>query len=503
MSQSFVGREFNDTVAALNKKNVFSKISAVALFLWTFIVLSDNLKMLLLPKIHWIATFALLPIILLDIWNNRKNLSKKIDFWHPWLGILFSLIFILSSFFVHDRKLYTALEGCKLFIILSFYLLLMYKKDYIKVLISAFAFCVALNFIFLIFGQFFDISFFSWNHMGAYRKSTLLTETGPLSSIGICFFFYALYNTVCIPKKTVFGIFLLIPCVFLIVSDGARISLISVFFSYVFLIFLEFYLKKRLTFYFLSKLALSVFVFLIIAIYPIFLSGKMNDENRYIAIYKKLQTVSQEQKTSLNKGTIWDYSVFTKADRYFSLPSSNPYYFFHPKTILKINGYKNDYGNFSWLKILDSARFQMFSLEKNIILSHPFLGSGFGSTGISETITNKNSVFVGYVDVDQTFFLHLHNAYLQVWSDIGVLAFICFVAFCFGWIFCFHKIIFSSKKISNSELPIFFNSLFLMFYFVFRNFFYPISTEWIEWIFFLVSSAIVFSTLSNQKKETV
>ena len=79
---------------------------------------------------------------------------------------------------------------------------------------------------------------------------------------------------------------------------------------------------------------------------------------------------------------------------------------------------------FEKLSALDQCRMRMFEKAIGNIISYPILGAGLFETEVRV----DNSIQISQDTMS------VHNAYLQVWGDMGFFAFISFCGIVFGWI---------------------------------------------------------------------
>lgn len=130
---------------------------------------------------------------------------------------------------------------------------------------------------------------------------------------------------------------------------------------------------------------------------------------------------------------------------------------------------------FDGLEVADAIRFQMLADVSDAIRSHPLLGSGILTT-TSETIVGP---------------MVIHMTYLQVWADLGLLGLIAYGWLVWGWILwlpaTFARI---TRMADPMERAIYYNAIFLLIVYGLTGFFHPLSTEWSEWIVFVVPYAL-------------
>jgi hypothetical protein len=135
-------------------------------------------------------------------------------------------------------------------------------------------------------------------------------------------------------------------------------------------------------------------------------------------------------------------------------------------------------GGFGGLEVSDEARFLMLYDAVTAIRSHPVLGSGILTT-TTESIVGPQAI---------------HMTYLQVWADLGVLGLAAYIWLVWGWIGRAPAALRRIRAMSDPvERALHHNAVFLLLVFGLIGFFHPLSTEWSEWILFLVAYAIFWS----------
>lgn len=127
------------------------------------------------------------------------------------------------------------------------------------------------------------------------------------------------------------------------------------------------------------------------------------------------------------------------------------------------------------LELADAARFQMLEDAVAAIRSHPVLGSGIITTTTESTVGPQA----------------VHMTYLQVWADLGLLGLMAYVWLVWGWIPRIGVALRCIRRMPDpAERALHHNAIFLLLVNGLIGFFHPLSTEWSEWIIFLVASAM-------------
>ena len=126
------------------------------------------------------------------------------------------------------------------------------------------------------------------------------------------------------------------------------------------------------------------------------------------------------------------------------------------------------------LESIDSTRYEMILAAIDKIFSNPFIGHGAFST------IGKDGMVV-------------HNTYLQVWGDFGIFGIMALLSLYFGWIFMVPKISRNLQIIGLGFVgAMVCSSILMLFYFVMNGMFHPYSTEFSEWIIFIIPLTICY-----------
>lgn len=124
----------------------------------------------------------------------------------------------------------------------------------------------------------------------------------------------------------------------------------------------------------------------------------------------------------------------------------------------------------------DLVRYQMLLDVIEKIGAHPLFGTGVETT-FSETILGPMST---------------HMTYLQVWGDLGILGVVAYVWLTWAWVRWVPRVL---RRIRSSSDPqwraIHYNALYLLLFFALAALFHPLSTEWSEWVIFIVPYALI------------
>jgi O-antigen ligase len=135
------------------------------------------------------------------------------------------------------------------------------------------------------------------------------------------------------------------------------------------------------------------------------------------------------------------------------------------------------------LDAADVIRFQMWKDVVEAIQAHPLLGTGIGTT-TSETVVGP---------------MVIHMTYLQVWADMGLLGLTAYVWLMWGWIVLAPTVLRRVRALSDPTLKaLYYNSVFLLLVYGLAGCFHPLSTEWSEWIIFIVPYALFWEIARSE-----
>ncbi|UQN09566.1 O-antigen ligase [Deinococcus sp. QL22] len=122
----------------------------------------------------------------------------------------------------------------------------------------------------------------------------------------------------------------------------------------------------------------------------------------------------------------------------------------------------------------DNIRYDMLTRVQEEITQHPIVGIGMGNTS---TIVNGESITI-------------HNAYLQIWSDAGILAVLALLLLMTYGVFqsrLYIRAAMQTKSVFHGAQA--YNLSFLLIIMPITNLFHPFSTEWSDWSAYLLAIA--------------
>jgi hypothetical protein len=135
------------------------------------------------------------------------------------------------------------------------------------------------------------------------------------------------------------------------------------------------------------------------------------------------------------------------------------------------------------LAAADPTRFAMIEEGINAIQRDPVFGGGIGTT---RSATDEGQMVV-------------HMTYIQVWADIGLLGFVCYLGIVLGWMRWLPRAFAAIAAMpSADDRAMHHNAIFLLFVFAFTGLMHPLSTEWSEWITFLAPLGLVSGAVGER-----
>ncbi|WP_297858416.1 O-antigen ligase [Meiothermus sp.] len=132
----------------------------------------------------------------------------------------------------------------------------------------------------------------------------------------------------------------------------------------------------------------------------------------------------------------------------------------------------------------DHTRYEMLQVAQGQIQQNPLWGTGIGNTRVN---TNEGPIVV-------------HNAYLQVWADLGIMGLIAYTGLVIGWFIWVPSFFRHVRQRGDPvERGLYYNAVFILFFYAFSGLFHPLSTEWSEWITFILPYALFARALSKDE----
>lgn len=324
----------------------------------------------------------------------------------------------------------------KLSIIFLFYLVLISRFEYLKLSFYAFLFAACLNFAILLAGMSLGNFAFLLKPTGMSRCGTLISNVGEMGKIGVCIFVYSIYIFLVKSKFSFTHLILTISSVSLVIVDGSRTDTISIFVGIAFIIALIATGKLRMSNNSFQRIATTLIVL--------------------ISLLSLVQVFNDGGGRTL------------RYDRSIEFISG---FFSHSKEKLANS---------------DPIRYIMLKGAIHHISEHPFIGLGRNSSTI-KVYSNAAA-------------LQLHTAYLQIWANFGIIAFLSYVFLVLSWVVRIKSFFHNISKTDNINIKALgYNSLFLLIYFSIYSFFHPLNNEWFQWLCVLIPAGIYWHIANNTK----
>jgi len=121
----------------------------------------------------------------------------------------------------------------------------------------------------------------------------------------------------------------------------------------------------------------------------------------------------------------------------------------------------------------DQNRAEMLRVAYDAIAAHPLLGTGMGTTSLS-------GIYDGLV---------IHDAYLQVWADVGLFGFMAYVVLTIGILLGRWARRSEVARADISDRVSFHNGVYILTCWALSGLLHPLSTEISEWVMFIVGLA--------------
>lgn len=136
------------------------------------------------------------------------------------------------------------------------------------------------------------------------------------------------------------------------------------------------------------------------------------------------------------------------------------------------------------LKESDATRYSMLKTGMQAIAEHPYIGTGMGTT---------------VAQISSGDLITVHLSYLQLWGDAGIIAFAFYVILCLYGLYTAFLGVYNGKKIIELDKRAFIYSMSVaVAYYIFNGFFHPFSTEWSEWIIFIMAVGVIIRNTSQK-----
>ncbi len=435
----------------------------VLVWTWTVVVLSADLKVSIYSHIHWVATILLLIPVFLVVRRHHTNLNRIKFVIIP--SLLLVCAVVISSF-NSANLFYGLVQSGKLIaiLILAYSFFIIWPK-YACVAYKGFIAAAFLNGILIILG----ILLFSGAayEMALGRWGTFLNYPGSLVKTGMLVFTYAAYVAITSKPFSFKNILLFCFSFMIIYFDGSRTGFIALLVAVFFVLIIRFlecrtwqWQSIKFTLYRLACVLVSLAIFWS----TVSMSLQLFNYIQSPIIIGLTKNLNQHESS-----TVFKEKVIQQ----------------HPQGFARINKRVEDTSKYNMLyKIAasDPTRFKMLQDGVAAVKLHPVFGTGIGSTKLE----TRHGTMV------------IHNTYLQVWADLGLLGLIAYVVLVLGWILFLPNIYRRIRKLTDvKKRAVYYNAVFLLGYFAFNGLFHPLSTEWSEWITFIIPCALLYEVVTS------
>ncbi|MED1919386.1 O-antigen ligase family protein [Bacillus thuringiensis] len=462
-------------------------VTKVFLLIWVVLIMSADLKITMFNKVHWVVSLLfLVPVLLL---NYRKKDSNKFVVYILFPSILLISSILISSFY-SQNYLYDFFQAGKVTVILIFcYLFFLVRSELAHLAFKGFIISAYMNFIILVLGVLSFTQLASIMTLDG-RWGTFLNYPGSLSKVGVVVYVYAAFQLFNRTALSISNIMLLIASVFIVYFDGSRTSEITLLLGTIFLfvILLIEYVKN------ISRPKFSSMVVSVLVLALVLSVSKVSVDKITLSIETKraieLAKIEAAKEAELAKQKPVQPSTDSNAVKQeevstppVEVPTSDELKQSNDRTGSVFANLSTN-GILAGIASSDPIRFQMIITALDEIVSHPWVGQGIGTT--------KYQTATGPIVV--------HNAYLQTWADLGILGLLALLGLYFGWIIKLPTVMRHIQgSINVRERSLYYNSIFILLYMSFSALFHPISTEWSEWIMFIIASAIYWGCTKRKE----
>ena len=346
-------------------------------------------------------------------------------------GLIPSCLLVLAVLLAgvrSDDPLYAVAEAGKLGIILiAARALFTSEPQLAHAAVRGFVWAIAINLALLVLGL---LGAGTAAELGPRRWGTLLNYPGSLARLGFLGLCYGGYMVLAW-KQPLRHLALLAACGTLIYFDGSRTALLVIGVLVPYLLFIRLTESRPRRFARLGRLAT------IGAACAVLLLGFMG--------WRWLQA-----QTAIPEGT----GAVARIAQF--------------AVSIKLNGAAG-------LALADPVRVRMLETGMDALRNASLIGHGVGTT-----------------QADTDFGLMVvHMTYLQIIGDLGVLGLVAYLWLVLGWVPWLPRAWRSIRALPDAgSRALYFNAIFLLAAFALSGLFHPLSTEWSEWIMFIVPSSL-------------
>jgi hypothetical protein len=389
-------------------------------------VLGADLKSAVHPDIHWLVTAVAATCLMPYLLRLDWRRPRALLGSGMAAAALLALAVLLAGFKSPD-PLYAVAEAAKLAVILlGARALFMTEPELARAAARGFVWAIAANLLLLILGL---LGAPTASEMATGRWGTLLNYPGSLARLGFLGLCYAGY-LVLAWKQPLRHLAVLAACATLIYFDGSRTAVLVIAVLVPFLLFIRFSERRRGV----ARLGRLATVAIATAVLLLGVVG--------------WQWLSVQTEVPEGTGAIARIEQFAVS--------------------VRLSGAAG-------FALADPVRARMLETGMDALRNASLIGGGAGTT---------------QADTDLGLMV-VHMTYLQIIGDLGIIGLLAYVWLVLGWIPWLPR---AGRNISllpsPSDRALYYNAIFLLGIFALSGLFHPLSTEWTEWIMFIVPSAL-------------
>lgn len=429
--------------------------------IWIFICINPGIELHTVKYISWYSAFIFFGIALL----LEPKMQFKRNKWFSTPVLILFLGILTATFFSKTPK-YNFIELCKLTIIFaSFYVLNISIEKYYKATLVIFFISVFLNALSLIF--IYHKIFLHPTLIFSQRHNSWLNQFGVLERGGSILYPYCIGLIMLNKRSTILPWLFTLLSIFIIIMDGSRTA-------FLYMIFITF-LTAAISIYLLREKKQSIFsvlvlltILLSILLLILFLPSKLHHENRLISTVQNIlhpHHTTGKKRAQNSKSDVSNLRSI-KTDS----PASNK----------SFNSVK------STPEVNKDVRAIMYYQAWQKIKSQPFIGTGMGSTQTNVWITKTQSKM-----------MNVHDAYLGIWGNAGIIGFVGLLLLLFIWIPFTPVILKHMAQETTQQQSMLISAIGIFTYCIINSLFNPFTTEWYIWIFYILAASYFWTIRSK------
>ena len=95
----------------------------------------------------------------------------------------------------------------------------------------------------------------------------------------------------------------------------------------------------------------------------------------------------------------------------------------------------------------------------------------------------------------------VHMTYFQLLGDLGWLGLLAYLSLVLAWLPWLPRAWANIRRLSSAaERALYYNAIFLLFFFLFAGLLHPLSTEWSEWVTFIIPYALFWEAVRTSPR---